>query len=87
MKDLFGREVTIEEQARGIRTGERASERAYRILIQEYGVTEGKKCLHCKHLIWKSYSKKYPKCGLTGMNTASRATDWSSQWLACGKFQ
>jgi len=46
----------------------------------------GERCKNCKHLFYKSYSKKYYKCGLR-INNNSTKTDHKVNWPACGKFE
>jgi hypothetical protein len=88
MKDLFGNDVTPAELIKKNKaSNERKSEASYKILIQLYGKTEGRKCGACKHFYFRMASKKYPKCALSGCDGHTQNHDWSSRWNACGKFE
>ena len=56
-------------------------------MVVKFGLTEGKTCGECKHLITvKEFTKKYFKCPLRG-NTRSTATDHRKGWDACKRFE
>ena len=55
-------------------------------LIPVYGPgPDGTKCGGCVHHFFKSYAKNYPKCGIRPDGAA--ATDHSSRYASCGKFE
>jgi hypothetical protein len=86
MQDLFGNDISPGDLLSG-KKGVRKSEEAYRLLVQLYGRSEGNKCGRCKYFYFKVLSKKYPKCQLANLQGSTTAVDWSSRWLACGKFE
>lgn len=56
-------------------------------LIRHFGKgPEGATCKGCKHQFFKKFSKTYSKCALRG-NTGGPATDHSSRYAACGKYE
>lgn len=61
---------------------------AYKVnpMCRAAGITEGKKCKTCRHLIRKRYSKVYYKCAFRG-NTNGPGTDHRVNWPACGKYE
>jgi hypothetical protein len=87
MQDLFGNEIKTKDLVTSSKGGTRRSVLAHRAFTNLYGKTEGKKCHECKHFFFNSYSRKYPKCALSGLMGATSNHDWSSWWQACGKFE
>lgn len=49
-------------------------------------VPAGRTCETCRHLIVKTFDKRYWKCELRG-NTDGSATDHRVRWPACGRFE
>ena len=86
MKDLFGIEVKPGSLVKAVK-GTRLSVIIHQQLIHLYGKCDGKKCGSCKHLYFRVYSKKYPKCRVSGLEGSTQNHDWSSRWLACGKYE
>lgn len=84
MKDLFGNDTHIPV---GNEPGKRKAELVYKQMLTLYGAMAGVKCKDCKHFFFRLYSNKYPKCGLSGCDGSSRASDWNSRWNACGKYE
>ena len=50
-----------------------------------YGVSAGKHCRTCVHLLRVRFANVYRKCSKAKM-TASAATDWKATWPACGLY-
>ena len=62
------------------------AERKIHAMHRLFGVTEGKKCGDCPHLLtYKQGDRRWFKCRLYG-TSASIATDWVKKWTACGLF-
>lgn len=84
--DLFGNLVKP-----GVLIGKNVKERksviAHRMLLQINGESAGNKCGKCVHMVWRSYSKSYPKCLKSGCMGHTQNHDWSSRWQACGLFK
>lgn len=86
-KDLFGNEINPADLIAHSKGGPRKSELAHKALLQLYGSTPGKKCKGCKWFYFRVFSKKYPKCHLSGLDGSTQNHDWSSRWQACGKYE
>lgn len=96
VRDLFGREVSMEEARVLARKKPPTSRAALVILRKANGVhphnalplrePSGEKCGSCKHLFAHKWSKTYHKCGI-GPVSHGPATDVRVRWPACVKWE
>ena len=77
--NLFGEVATFEPD-------EKPKRRKFKTMQEVFGLTEGKRCKECKHIITRRYSKNYYKCALWRVS-ASAASDIRVNAVACGKFE
>ena len=87
--DLFGNDTPISQptQRRSVHQRKDGSWMVNPMTFTN-GVTKGRQCKDCAHLVCKQYSKRYYKCALReNVDKCSPASDHRVRWPACGKFE
>ncbi len=83
LRDLFGREVTIEEARRLIKKGRRKEPTPSGYAAPPGTGPEGETCKSCKHIERIALARTYIKCGLFLHPTHGRKTDIKAGSPAC----